>query len=45
MKIHVSLVITGYKNKTANVTPQLHINEHNKNKIMMDLSLDLDLVV
>jgi len=33
MKIHVSLVVTGYKNKTANVTPYLQFNEHNKNKI------------
>jgi len=27
------LVVTGYKNKTTNVTPKLQINEHNKNKI------------
>jgi len=33
MKTRVSLVVTGYKNKTANVTPSLQINEHNKNKI------------
>jgi len=33
MKIQASLVVTGNKNKTANVTPKLHINEHNKNKM------------
>jgi len=33
MKKHVSLVVTGHKNKTADVTPKLQINEHNKNKI------------
>jgi len=33
MKIRVSLVVTGYKNKTANVTPYIQVNEHNENKI------------
>jgi len=33
MKIQVSSLVTGYNNKTANMTPLIHIIEHNKNKM------------